>query len=268
MQFGPKLYRFTTTDYDSPLLVGERGAPAGRAWPDPAPGAAGDVLPAAAAPRHAGLRWYSSPSRASRPATTRSASPANCAAAATTGSTSGSVNDWAVPVPDGARPVLMGTEAYWDALAQVQVHHLQRRHAGRATRSGQARSTCRRGTARRSSGSASTWRNCSRSAAPSTSITSAKTWPSGTCCCRPTRSAPRILRQAFRFGGEISRVRLPAQRRSGGRRRRAAAAAAVRRRIGLPAGKRVVMYAPTWRDNQFYASGRYRFDLRLDLERA
>jgi CDP-glycerol glycerophosphotransferase len=30
----------------------------------------------------------------------------------------------------------------------------------------------------------------------------------------------------------------------------------------------VVLYAPTWRDNQFYASGRYRFDLRLDLDRA
>jgi len=29
-----------------------------------------------------------------------------------------------------------------------------------------------------------------------------------------------------------------------------------------------VMYVPTWRDNQFYASGRYRFDLRIDLERA
>jgi CDP-glycerol glycerophosphotransferase len=28
------------------------------------------------------------------------------------------------------------------------------------------------------------------------------------------------------------------------------------------------MYAPTWRDNQYYASGRYRFDFRLDLERA
>jgi len=28
------------------------------------------------------------------------------------------------------------------------------------------------------------------------------------------------------------------------------------------------MYAPTWRENQYYASGRYRFDLRLDLERA
>jgi CDP-glycerol glycerophosphotransferase len=30
----------------------------------------------------------------------------------------------------------------------------------------------------------------------------------------------------------------------------------------------VVLYAPTWRDNQFYASGRYRFDLRLDTGRA
>jgi CDP-glycerol glycerophosphotransferase len=28
------------------------------------------------------------------------------------------------------------------------------------------------------------------------------------------------------------------------------------------------MYAPTWRDNQYYASGRYRFDFRLDLEQA
>src|SRR5213075_1098861 len=38
--------------------------------------------------------------------------------------------------------------------------------------------------------------------------------------------------------------------------------------LGIPAGKRVVMYAPTWRDNQFYASGRYRFDLRLDVDLA
>jgi len=46
-------------------------------------------------------------------------------------------------------------------------------------------------------------------------------------------------------------------------------AARVRDRLGLPAGKRVVLYAPTWRDNQVYANGRrYRFDMRLDLERA
>ena len=39
-------------------------------------------------------------------------------------------------------------------------------------------------------------------------------------------------------------------------------------RLGFPAGKNVVLYAPTWRDNPFHAAGAYRFELRLDLERA
>jgi CDP-glycerol glycerophosphotransferase len=30
----------------------------------------------------------------------------------------------------------------------------------------------------------------------------------------------------------------------------------------------VVLYAPTWRDDKYYASGRYRFDHRLDVEQA
>ncbi|MDG4865189.1 CDP-glycerol glycerophosphotransferase family protein, partial [Streptomyces sp. T-3] len=45
-------------------------------------------------------------------------------------------------------------------------------------------------------------------------------------------------------------------------------AAAARARIGLPAGKRVVLYAPTWRDDQFYGPGRYKLDLKIDLEKA
>jgi len=40
-------------------------------------------------------------------------------------------------------------------------------------------------------------------------------------------------------------------------RSRAQLAAAVRDRLGLPRGKRVVLYAPTWRDNQFYAAGTF-----------
>ncbi|ASN04122.1 CDP-glycerol glycerophosphotransferase family protein [Virgibacillus necropolis] len=35
----------------------------------------------------------------------------------------------------------------------------------------------------------------------------------------------------------------------------------------LPEGKKVILYAPTWRDNQFYAKGKYRFNLELDLAR-
>ena len=74
-----------------------------------------------------------------------------------------------------------------------------------------------------------------------------------------------ILRQAFRFGGEICEYGYP---RNDVLSRGEALAGQVRQRLGIPEGKRVVLYAPTWRDNQFYASGRYRFDLRLDLERA
>ncbi|MFT8309836.1 MAG: CDP-glycerol glycerophosphotransferase family protein [Sporolactobacillus sp.] len=42
---------------------------------------------------------------------------------------------------------------------------------------------------------------------------------------------------------------------------------AIKDRIGLPKDKKVILYAPTWRDNQFYGKGRYRFELDLDLRR-
>lgn len=40
----------------------------------------------------------------------------------------------------------------------------------------------------------------------------------------------------------------------------------VKRELGIPAGKRVILYAPTWRDNQFYGKGRYKFELAMDLD--
>ncbi|GEB76515.1 CDP-glycerol glycerophosphotransferase family protein [Sporolactobacillus inulinus] len=42
---------------------------------------------------------------------------------------------------------------------------------------------------------------------------------------------------------------------------------AIKDRVGLPKDKKVILYAPTWRDNQFYGKGRYRFELDLDLQR-
>lgn len=41
----------------------------------------------------------------------------------------------------------------------------------------------------------------------------------------------------------------------------------VKRELGIPEGKRVILYAPTWRDNQFYDKAKYKFTLMLDLER-
>ncbi|NMB18958.1 MAG: CDP-glycerol glycerophosphotransferase family protein [Erysipelothrix sp.] len=34
----------------------------------------------------------------------------------------------------------------------------------------------------------------------------------------------------------------------------------------LPKDKRIILYAPTWRDNQFYSKGKYKFDLQFDLD--
>lgn len=40
----------------------------------------------------------------------------------------------------------------------------------------------------------------------------------------------------------------------------------VKRELGIPEDKRVILYAPTWRDNQFYGKGRYKFELAMDLD--
>ncbi|PVC96205.1 hypothetical protein DBP19_07565 [Streptomyces sp. CS090A] len=45
-------------------------------------------------------------------------------------------------------------------------------------------------------------------------------------------------------------------------------AARVRERLGLPEGKKVVLYAPTWREDQRHASKLYKLDLRIDLAAA
>lgn len=41
----------------------------------------------------------------------------------------------------------------------------------------------------------------------------------------------------------------------------------VKREFGIPEDKRVILYAPTWRDNQFYGKAKYKFTLAMDLER-
>jgi CDP-glycerol glycerophosphotransferase len=39
----------------------------------------------------------------------------------------------------------------------------------------------------------------------------------------------------------------------------------IKQTYDIPLDKKVILYAPTWRDNQFYAVGKYKFDLDLDL---
>ncbi|MDP9408316.1 MAG: CDP-glycerol glycerophosphotransferase family protein [Actinomycetota bacterium] len=78
--------------------------------------------------------------------------------------------------------------------------------------------------------------------------------------------AAERFRAAFRFGGEIWETGYPhtdvlvgpdaTPRRD-----------QVRQRLGIPADGRVVLYAPTFRDDARGSDGRHRFDLRLDFDR-
>ena len=41
----------------------------------------------------------------------------------------------------------------------------------------------------------------------------------------------------------------------------------IKERLGISPDKKVILYAPTWRDNEFFDNGQYRFTLQLDLKK-
>ncbi|MFC8718356.1 CDP-glycerol glycerophosphotransferase family protein [Kitasatospora sp. NPDC057198] len=82
----------------------------------------------------------------------------------------------------------------------------------------------------------------------------------------PSPFATPELRDSFRYTGEVLEAGYPRNDRLA--RPDAAEAAEVRRRLGLPPGRRVVLYAPTWRDDRPGPGGRHALDLRLDLAAA
>jgi CDP-glycerol glycerophosphotransferase len=75
-----------------------------------------------------------------------------------------------------------------------------------------------------------------------------------------------ILRRAFAVEGEVLETGMPRNDVLSGPEAEARGRE-VRRRLGLPEGARVVLYAPTLRDHVVDRRGRYRLDMHLDLER-
>lgn len=82
----------------------------------------------------------------------------------------------------------------------------------------------------------------------------------------PSPWATPILRSAFRFEGEILETGYPRNDIFFSPDREAIAER-TRGRLGLPEGKKVVLYAPTWRDDKYYTRGKHKLDLHLDLQR-
>ncbi|QNP72747.1 CDP-glycerol glycerophosphotransferase family protein [Streptomyces roseirectus] len=91
--------------------------------------------------------------------------------------------------------------------------------------------------------------------------------PSWSFLVSPNRFSTPIMKRAFQFDGEILESGYPRNDLLLAKGTEETAAE-VRKRIGLPEGKKVVLYAPTWRDDQFYRAGNYKFDLRVDVKKA
>ena len=43
-------------------------------------------------------------------------------------------------------------------------------------------------------------------------------------------------------------------------------AADLKKKLNIPEDKKTILYAPTWRDDEYYGNGKYKFKLKLDLE--
>jgi CDP-glycerol glycerophosphotransferase len=83
----------------------------------------------------------------------------------------------------------------------------------------------------------------------------------------PSPYMTSLMRRAFRYEGEIIESGYPRNdlllSPAGGQ-----IAADVRSKLGIPSGKRPILYAPTWRDDVRFAPGRNTARLELHLERA
>ena len=177
------------------------------------------------------------------------------------------INDWSVPVPHEAAPVLIGTRAYFAALARSRYlvyndhvplpyrkrrgqRHIQTWHGTPLKRIGYDIATPAMASGRRyldyMAADVAQW----------------------DLLLSPNPFSTPIMRQAFGFDGEICETGYPRDDALVAAAAAADPATAVRQRLGLPPGKRVAMYVPTWRDNQHDASGRYLLDFRLDLAAA
>ena len=176
------------------------------------------------------------------------------------------VSDWSVPVPDGAKAVLANTEAYWDALARSRfIISNDDMPARFEKRQGQMYVQTWHGTLLKRIGF--DVENPQFISGTKYNEHLARDVAKWDLAISPNPFSTPHMRRAFRYDGEICESGYPRNDvLCGGD--TSALAAAVRDRLGLAAGKKVVMYAPTWRDNQYYASGRYRFDFRLDLQDA
>ncbi|MCG1009944.1 CDP-glycerol glycerophosphotransferase family protein [Salinicoccus sp. ID82-1] len=82
----------------------------------------------------------------------------------------------------------------------------------------------------------------------------------------PNRYSTDIFRRAFQFDKEMLETGYPRNDHLFTNNDEAAREN-IRKKLGLPADKKVILYAPTWRDDSYHERGKYKFDLQFDTEK-
>ena len=84
------------------------------------------------------------------------------------------------------------------------------------------------------------------------------------CLLSPNRYSTEIFKRAFRFEKKLLEYGYPRNDILHNQNTKESIEL-LKKKLNLPLDKKVILYAPTWRDNQFYGVGQYKFELPLDL---
>ncbi|MDD3984708.1 MAG: bifunctional glycosyltransferase family 2 protein/CDP-glycerol:glycerophosphate glycerophosphotransferase [Methanobacterium sp.] len=79
------------------------------------------------------------------------------------------------------------------------------------------------------------------------------------------RYSTNILRSAFKYTGEVLEYGYP--RNDILYDNNNELSNIIKENLGLPLDKKIILYAPTWRDDEYYDVGQYKFDLKLNLDK-
>jgi len=93
-------------------------------------------------------------------------------------------------------------------------------------------------------------------------VTEAKKW---NYLISPNSYSTAIFRRAFQFDKQIIQSGYPRNDLLVNQ-NNPVTIERIKKAANLPDNKRIILYAPTWRDNAYYGIGRYKFDIKMDLK--
>lgn len=82
----------------------------------------------------------------------------------------------------------------------------------------------------------------------------------------PNQFSEDIFRHAFMYDGKMLRTGYPRNDILYGDQREQLAGE-IKQELGILPDRKVILYAPTWRDDEFYGHAKYKFTMKLDLDR-